>query len=101
MVRKGERYRTLTELKVIAMTAWAAPSTGGDHAVLPADEEFIIANDPPPAATAVYCDPVRYDELHGHFVSAEDRHHKLYSGYCLCIDLDLIAKCKRVAPPDI
>jgi hypothetical protein len=97
MVRKGERYRSTVPLKVIAMTSWNAPYTGGEEAVLPAGEEFAIANDPPEGATAVYCDPIRYDELHAHFVPAKDRRNKRYSGYYLCIDLSLIAEhCERL-----
>jgi len=33
VVRKGERYRNKRLLKVIAMTAWAAPCTGGNDAM--------------------------------------------------------------------
>jgi hypothetical protein len=97
MVRKGERYQSKAPLEVIAMTAWTAPCTGGEDGVLPAGEEFVVSNDPPEGATAVYCDPVRYDELHAHFVPAKDRSNKRYSGYYLCIDLGLIAeRCERV-----
>ena len=97
MVRKGERYRSTAPLEVIAMTAWAAPCIGGEVGVLPAGEEFVVSNDPAEGATAVYCDPVRYDQLHAHFVSAKDRRNKRYSGYYLCIDLGLIAeRCERV-----
>lgn len=90
MVRKGERYRCKAPLEVIAMTSWAAPFTGGADKVLPAGEEFVVASDPPVGATAVCCNPVRYDELHAHFVSAKDRRNKRYSGYYLCIDIGLI-----------
>jgi hypothetical protein len=97
MVSKGERYRSRVPLEVIAMTSWAAPFTGGEEGVLPAGEEFVIVDDPPEGATAVYCDPVRYDELHAHFVSAKDRRKKRYTGYYLCIDLRLIAeRCERL-----
>jgi hypothetical protein len=97
MVHKGERYRATAPLDVIAMTSWAAPCTGGEDGVLPAGEEFVVSNDPPEGATAVYCDPVRYDELHAHFVAAKDRRHKKYTGYYLCVDLGLIAeRCERV-----
>ncbi|MGH7174616.1 MAG: hypothetical protein ACRELG_30480 [Gemmataceae bacterium] len=97
MLRKGERYRTTIPLKVIAMTSWAAPFTGGEEGVLPTGEEFILSDDPVEGATAVYCDPVRYDALHAHFISAKDRRNKRYLGYYLCIDLSLIADhCERV-----
>lgn len=97
MVRKGERYRALSPLEVVAMTSWAAPFTGGGDAILPAGEEFVIASDPPASATAVYCNPVRYDELHAHFVAENEREDSKYRGYHLCIDLGLVAnKCERV-----
>jgi hypothetical protein len=97
VVRKGERYRSVRPLKVIAMTAWAAPCTGGDDAILPAGEEFIVSHDPVEWATAVYCDPVRYEELHAHFVSAKDRKKKRHCGYYLCVPLAAIRRsCELV-----
>jgi hypothetical protein len=97
MVRKGQRYRSIVPLQVIAMTSWAAPFTGGEKRVLPAGEEFVISNDPPEGATAVYCDPVRYEELHAQFVPTRDRQSKRYTGYYLCIDLNVIAgQCEQV-----
>lgn len=97
MVRKGERYRSAAPLEVIAMTSWAAPFTGGNRGVLPTGEEFVVSHDPAEGATAVYCAPVRYDELHAHFVPAKDRRSKRYRGYYLCIGLSLIADhCQRV-----
>ena len=97
MVREGERYRSEVPLRVIIMTLWAAaPCTGGADGVLPTGEEFVVSNDPPEGATAVYCRPVRYDALHAHFVRSKDRCDKRYSGYYLCIDLALIAeRCDR------
>lgn len=92
MIRKGERYRSRKPLKVIAMTSWYAPCTGGDYAILPADEEFIVSHDPAEGASAVYCDPVRYEELHAHFVSAKDRKNKKYCGYYLCVPLAVIRR---------
>ncbi|MCA9285540.1 MAG: hypothetical protein KDA22_10010 [Phycisphaerales bacterium] len=97
MVHRGEHYRCTVPLPVIAMTRWRAPCTGGERAVLPAGEAFVIANEPPEGATAVYCDPVRYDELHAHFVSARDRRDRRYVGYHLCIEIGAIVEsCERV-----
>jgi O-acetyl-ADP-ribose deacetylase (regulator of RNase III) len=77
-------------VKVIAMTSWAAPCTGGSDAVFPAGEKFVVSSDAAEGATAVYCDPVRYEELHARFVSAKDRKHKLYCGYYLCVPIAAI-----------
>lgn len=97
MIKKGERYRTKRPLKVIAMTSWVAPYTGGAHALLPAGEEFIVSNDPVQGAKAVYCDPVRYEELHSRFVSTKDRKNNKYCGYYLCIQLAAIRRsCDHV-----
>lgn len=95
--RKGDRYRVKTALPIIVMTGWAAPCTGGEKAILPAGEAFIVSNDPFEGATAVSCDAVRYERLHAQLVSEEDRNNPLYCGYWLCIDIDFImSRCKRV-----
>jgi O-acetyl-ADP-ribose deacetylase (regulator of RNase III) len=101
VIRKGKRYRSRRPLKVIAMTSWAAPCTGGDDAILPADEEFIVSHDPAEGATAVYCDPVRYEELHAHFVGAEDRKNKRYCGYYLCVPLAAIRRSCELVPEKV
>jgi hypothetical protein len=97
MIRKGERYRTSEAVEVIAMTHWVGPFTGGARATLPAGEEFVVSNDPPPGATAVYCDPVRYDALHSLFVPKTDRDQPNYGGYYLCVPLEAIrTQCRNV-----
>jgi hypothetical protein len=98
VIHKDQRYRSLAPLEVTAMISWAAPFTSGEVGILPGGEEFIIANDPSETATAVYCKPVRYDELQAHFVPAADRHNKRYMGYCLGIKLNLIVKqCEQIS----
>ncbi len=73
------------------LTDWRAPFTGGYKRILPAGEEFIIANDPPDQASAVYADPVNYNKRHKLFVPWTDRiRFLLYNGYYLCIDMELI-----------
>jgi hypothetical protein len=75
------------------MTSWAAPFTGGYERTLPAGEEFVICNDPPPDASAVYCEPVNYEKLHRAFVPWTDRwRFWVYAGYYLCIGLERIAQ---------
>jgi hypothetical protein len=92
MVSRGQKYRATVDLPVTCMTSWRAPFTGGYKRVLPAGEEFVIANDPPAKATAVYADPVNYRKLHSKFVPWKDRVRiLLYAGYYLCIPLAVIA----------
>ncbi len=92
MVRKGQRYRAKTDLPVTVMTLWRAPYTGGHKHTLPAGEEFVIATDPPPSATAVYALPVNYRKLHAQFVPWSDRKRfLLYAGYYVCVDLKRVA----------
>jgi hypothetical protein len=96
--KKGWRFRSKEPVPLLALTSWFAPSTGGSERVLPAEEEFVVLSDPPPKATAAACRPVRYDELHEHFVDAADRAHPRYAGYYLVIDFEAIDRCcTRVA----
>ncbi|MGC9527283.1 MAG: hypothetical protein ACP5D7_17255 [Limnospira sp.] len=99
MICKGQTYRPKIDLPVICMTSWAAPFTGGYDHILPRGETFIIANDPPPDATAVYADVVNYHQLHSYFVSRGDRwRFWVYRGYYLCIDIEQIqTDCELVA----
>lgn len=98
MIKKGQKYRALEELRVTCMTAWAAPFTGGYRRILSKGEAFTVSHDPVAGATAVYCDPENYDVLHHRFVPRRDRwQFWLYRGYYLCIDLDTIRqKCELV-----
>ena len=98
LVREGQRYRALRDLQVGALTHWRAPFTGGFEVTLPAGEVFVIANDPPASATAAYCTPERYEELHGLFIPAEDRNAETYAGYSLVIDLDVIRQHAELLP---
>ncbi len=100
MIRRGERYRATRPLHIIAMTSWFAPCTGGNDAILPAGEEFVVSSDPVEGATAVSCDPVQYDQLHSHFVPARDRRNRRYRGYYLCVTIaEILAACTRVGCP--
>ena len=97
MPRKNDRYRTLRDLTITCMTSWRAPFTGGHKCVLPAGEAFVVANDPPPGATAVYCDPVNYSTLESVLVPPEDRTADGYNGYYLCIPIRMILNhCERI-----
>ena len=90
-VRRGERYRSVTDLTMTVMTSWSAPYTGGSEAILPAGEIFAVLNDPPAQATAVYCRPDNYRRLHKRYVRWQDRWHPFYRGYYLAIRLEQIA----------
>ena len=90
MVRKGQIYRCKAKLPVICMTSWSAPFTGGHERVLPRGESFKISNDPPASATAVYADPINYDELHAILIPDDDRKAKNYVGFYLCVQLEQI-----------
>ncbi len=99
MISQGQRYKTKTEIPVTAMTSWAAPFTGGYHRVLGAGEVFTILNDPPEAATAVYCEPADYRRLHRELIPFRDRlQFWIYRGYYLCVRLrDVEEKCELLA----
>ena len=91
MIKTGQKYIAKEDIEMTCMTTWAAPFTGGYKRVLPAGEEFIIANDPPIQATAVYANPVNYRKLHKKFVQWTDRIRILfYTGYYLSIEIKKI-----------
>lgn len=97
MVKEGERYITKQDIKVICMTAWRTAYTGGHDAILPKGVEFNISNNPLIGATAVYCELVDYERWEKNFVPEEERNHKNYSKYYLCIDLQVIeSQCEKV-----
>ena len=98
LVHEGQRYRVLRDLEVGALTHWRAPFTGGHEVVLPAGEIIMILNNPPATATAVYCKPERYDDLHEQFIPEEDRTAEKYSGYSLVIDLGVIRRDMELLP---
>lgn len=98
MITKGQLYVAKEDLEIICMTSWSAPFTGGSDRILPKGEKFRILNDPRAGATAVYCEPVRYKELHKHMVLFSDRlKFWIYRGYYLCINIkEIHNKCALV-----
>ncbi len=98
-ISEGQRYKTKSDIPVTAMTSWAAPFTGGYDRILGAGEVFTILNDPPEAATAVYCLATDYRRLHRQFVPFRDRmQFWLYRGYYLCVRLRYIEEmCELLA----
>ena len=97
MVSEGQKYKALTDIELTCMTSWSAPYTGGYERIFPCGEEFVIENDPPTGATAVYANPCNYDKLHEQFIPLHDRKQKRYQGYYLGIKLeDIEHKCELV-----
>ena len=98
IVLKGRKFRTRQALKVTCMTAWAAPYTGGSEVLLPRGEVFIVTDDPLPTSTAIYADPLNYEDLETMLVRPEDRAHPKYRGFYLCINLkDIEEHCELLA----
>src|SRR5258708_16398151 len=89
-VRRGEHYRSVTDVTMTVMTSWSAPYTGGSEAILPAGETFAVLNDPPAQATAVYCRPDNYPRLHKRYVRSQDLCHPFYRGYYPTVLLEQI-----------
>ena len=89
-IRAGQRYRARIDFATNALTHWRAPFTGGNEVTFPAGEVFEIVGDPPAGATAAYCKPERYDELHSRFIPKDDRDAEKYDGYSLVIDFGVI-----------
>jgi hypothetical protein len=85
---RGARFRAVASIEVAALTSWEAPFTGGEKRTLPAGEEFVVLHAPPEGATAVSCRPVRYEDLHPHFVRFVDRSSAGYAGYYLVVQLE-------------
>ncbi len=101
MVKTGQKYIANEDIKITCMTSWRAPFTGGYDRILPAGEEFIIANDPPKGATAVYANPINYRKFHKQFVPWTDRIRiLLYAGYYLCIEIKKIEESCRLVSYD-
>lgn len=96
--RQGQRYRVTSELPVIAMTSWAAPSTGGYERLLRPGQEFTLSNDAG-SAESVYADAADYRRLQRELVPRADRwRFWSYRGFYLCIRTrDIAAHCELVA----
>ncbi|GHC05795.1 hypothetical protein GCM10007047_23470 [Cerasicoccus arenae] len=98
MITQGQIYETNTDIPIICMTSWRAPFTGGHDRILKKGEKFKVSHDPAEKASAVYCDPLRYKELHKKMVPRGDRmRFWVYAGYYFCIKLEIIRnECKLV-----
>src|SRR4051812_19434951 len=61
---EGEVYESIEDVTVTYMTAHYAPFTGGGKAVLPKGERVRVCKPSNHKPLSVYCDPLRYEELH-------------------------------------
>lgn len=90
--KEGEIYEAVADFKVSYMTAYLAPYTLGGESTLPKGERVRISKGVVrERPIGVYCDPLRYDELHHLIVSESERANPLYDGYyffILTVDLN-------------
>lgn len=97
MLKADDRYKPKQDIRVIGMTAWGAPFTGGHDVILPKGVEFKILSNPRQEATAVYCEIIDYAKWEKIFVPEEDRKNKKYSNYYICIDIEEIKNnCEKI-----
>ena len=83
--RDGEVYEALEDFPISYMTAHHAPYTGGGKAVLPKGEKVRVCKPVREKPISVYCDPLRYDELHEIIVPLAERENERYSNYYFSI----------------
>jgi len=97
-VAKGQRYRVTQELRVIVMTEWTAPYTGGYERTLSPGVQFVITSNPGPWASSVFCDPDDARALARALIPWRDRWRLwVYRGFFLCVQLpDLDRCCERL-----
>jgi hypothetical protein len=80
-------YEAIVDVPVLYMTHYFdLPYTGGGDAILPKGERVRVSYARGNKPLGVYCDPLRYDELHERVVAADERAHKLYRGYYFAVD---------------
>ncbi|MBL8826366.1 MAG: hypothetical protein JNM18_05235 [Planctomycetaceae bacterium] len=84
--KEGEIYEAISDTKIQYMTSHHAPYTGGGEAVLAKGERVRVSSVSHEKPIGVYCDPLRYDELHEEIVSEEERNYPSYDGYYFSID---------------
>ncbi len=94
--REGEIYESIEDVTVTYMTSHHAPFTGGGKAVLPKGEQVRVYKPDNDRPDGVYCNPLRYDELHEQIVPAEERANEYYSNYYFSIDTITLNKSFRL-----
>ena len=94
--RQGEVYEALTDFSVDYITSYHGPYSGGGRTVLPQGERIRVSSMAHEKPIGVYCDPLRYDELHHQIVSEEERDDPYYDGYSFRIDTVDLNRCFRL-----
>ena len=97
-ITKDQRYEALRDVKVLVLTHWRAPFTGGNEAICPQGEVVVVVSDPVPWASAATCRPERYEERLPHFVIESDRRGPKFDGYSLVIDKGLLSAAFKLLP---
>ena len=98
--REGEVYESVEDVTIRYMTAHQAPFTGGGEAVLPKGERVRVLKPIDDKPVGVYCDPLRYEELHERIVPAEERANEYYCNYYFSIDTIMLNKSFRLVGSD-
>lgn len=89
--KKGERYQVKNAFTASVLTSWKAPFTGGAERTIPSGLRFVVAHDPPLAATAIAADVEPASEWEATLVAAEDLRDPKYGGYYLVIPFERVA----------
>ena len=91
--REGEVYEAIEDVPVGYMTHYFnLPYTGGGNATLSMGEQVRVSYVRGDKPVGVYCNPLRYEELHQKIVGLDERSHGMYRGYCLAINTELLNK---------
>lgn len=84
--KEGEVYEAITNFDIHYMTSHNAPFTGGGRSILPQGERVRVRSVSHEKPIGVYCDPLRYDDLHHLIVPQEEREYPSYVSYYLSIE---------------
>jgi hypothetical protein len=99
LVKRGDRFRTMRDLKAHVRTVWKAPlHTGGGPAIVPRDT-VLVAQDQAEGASTFRCYPEDYDGLEAVFVSDADRADPKYYAYRLSVSTTDIGNALEPLPP--
>ncbi len=86
--QKGQRYRSLKDLKVNGVVTFSMPFTGSFQGVLPKGEILVVEYDPPPRANGVYLQPENFEALETRLIPHEDRTHPKYDSFAISATFD-------------
>lgn len=89
--QKGDVYVAKQDQKVMCMTQWLAPFTGGGESQLFKDEVIYLDTDPySRTPQTVYAIPFDYENIEQRMVPNEHLSSEEYAGFCLCIDANAL-----------